>query len=637
MKPALVALTGPLQGRRFVIENGELCVGRHHENSLQVPDLSVSRHHCRIWRDGDRWRLRDLESRDGTFVNGRPVHETALAADDLILVSGSTFLFSVVPSADGRGEEEPSPWRVDLADIDVDAATALSYAAADSSAVLPAGARTARALGVLLELVAATGGRRGSHEIVESVLQQALRGIPAERAILLSLGDGLRIETAVRHAAVGASGTAGTALRLSRTVVEEVQRTGRAVAWTGGQGGAGNAESVAAAGIRALVAAPLVVRSRPAAVLYLDSRRDAAVGEEHLQLATAIAAIAAGALDAALHAERLEGENRRLRDAELGDGMVGESPALRKVWAVLERAAPTSSTVLLLGESGTGKEMAARAVHGASPRREQPFVAINCASLAENLLESELFGHERGAFTGAVRRKLGKLEVAHGGTLFLDEVGELPLPLQAKLLRLLQERSFERVGGTRTIEVDLRLVAATNRDLRRAVAEGDFRDDLYYRLDVISVTLPPLRERRQDIALLASHFAALHGRAVRGHPLGVSAEARSLLLAYDWPGNVRELSNVMERAAVLGTDDAVRAEDLPENLLEGRGEVLEAMPFHDAVNALKRRLIVEAVGGSGGNVTRAAQRLGLHPNHLHRLIKSFGLRDEIRGSEPTRD
>jgi transcriptional regulator with PAS, ATPase and Fis domain len=300
---------------------------------------------------------------------------------------------------------------------------------------------------------------------------------------------------------------------------------------------------------------------------------------------------------------------------------------------VLARAAPTHSTVLILGESGTGKELAARALHAASPRARAPFVAINCASLSETLLESELFGHEKGAFTGALQRKIGKIEVAQGGTLFLDEIGEMPLPLQARLLRVLQERTFERVGGTRPLQADVRLVAATNRDLPREVTEGRFRSDLFYRLNVIAVTVPPLRERREDIPLLASHFAAIHGRAVRGRGLGVSPAARALLGRYAWPGNIRELSNAIERAVVLGDGEAILPEDLPEALLEAApaaGSPDGAAPrFHEALNRYKRQLIREAMAESGGTVTRAAERLGLHPNHLHRLITSLDLRGEI--------
>jgi transcriptional regulator with PAS, ATPase and Fis domain len=290
----------------------------------------------------------------------------------------------------------------------------------------------------------------------------------------------------------------------------------------------------------------------------------------------------------------------------------------------------------------SGKELAARSLHAASRRAAGPFVAINCATLSETLLESELFGHEKGAFTGAVAKKIGKLEVADSGTVFLDEVGEVPLSLQAKLLRALEEREFERVGGTRPIKVDVRLVAATHRDLEKAIREGNFREDLYYRLNVISVTLPPLRERQGDLPLLADHFVRLFSRRV-GRPVsGLSPAALGCLVRYPWPGNVRELANAIERAVVLGEGDEIHPEDFPESLLEsaplttdggdgGGGAGGGPIPlFHDELNRTKRRLIADALERAGGNVTRAAETLGLHPNYLHRLIRNLGLREPPR-------
>jgi DNA-binding NtrC family response regulator len=340
--------------------------------------------------------------------------------------------------------------------------------------------------------------------------------------------------------------------------------------------------------------------------------------------------IAAAALATVRRIEQLEAENRRLSSGPGGD-MVGESPRIREVYRILQRVAATDTTVLLRGESGTGKEVAARAVHAGSPRTGRPFVAVNCATLSENLLESELFGHERGAFTGAVERRIGKIEVADGGTLFLDEVGEIPVTLQAKLLRVLQERELERVGGTRPIRVDVRVIAATNRDLERALREGTFREDLFYRLNVVSVRLPGLRERSEDIPLLASHFAAQTCRRLGRPTAGFTAEARACLLRYAWPGNVRELSNAVERAIVLGEGDLIRPEDLPETVLEASGGAGASAVgwYHDTLTETKRRLIRTAIADSGGSITEAANLLGLHPNYLHRLIRNLGLREEI--------
>jgi transcriptional regulator with GAF, ATPase, and Fis domain len=614
--PSLVALTGPLQGQTFELRE-EVSLGRHPSNGLRLPDPSVSRHHAVVRPSGEGWQAVDLESRRGTFVNGLPVRERDLAHGDFLVIGETTFLVSLRASREETPEPMPS-----LEDSGLAGETEIRLAVADS--VYLRRDRLPEALANLLEI--ATAAPRGSAALGAFLLERVLAAVPAERAALLPAGEG--DEWDPLHRSPGGD----RPFTVSGTVVARVLRGGEALLIDRSRGDEASG-SVDSAGIRALACAPLQGPDGAFGVLYADTASTVGrLGEEHLQWLAAAAALAAGPLAATLRAERLERENRRLLAAELGHGLVGESPGLRRVYDVITRVAPTQSTVLILGESGTGKELAARAIHGASRRSGKPFVAINCASLSETLLESELFGHERGAFTGAVERKTGKLEVAQGGTLFLDEMGEMPPQLQARLLRVLQERTFERVGSTRPIQADVRLVAATNRDILKAIAAGAFRSDLYYRLNVVSITMPPLRERREDIPLLASHFAALHGRAIRGRESGISPAARTLLVRYDWPGNVRELGNAVERAVVLGADDTIRPEDLPETLLETAPSAdSPTTRFHDAINELKRRLIVEAVRESGGTITKAAERLGLHPNHLHRLITTLGLREEIEG------
>ncbi len=306
--------------------------------------------------------------------------------------------------------------------------------------------------------------------------------------------------------------------------------------------------------------------------------------------------------------------------------MVGASEAMQAVYEFVARVAPTDATVLLLGESGTGKELAARAIHRNSPRAGRPFVAINCAALNENLLESELFGHEKGAFTGAVTQKRGKLEIAEGGTLFLDEIGELAPALQAKLLRVLQEREFERVGGTRAIRVDLRVVAACNRDLAEAVRRGAFRADLFYRLNVVSLRMPALRERKDDIPLLAEFFAARFRERSARRVLGFAPETLRRMLAYDWPGNVRELENAVERAIVLGAGEWIQPQDLPEAVLSAVPEAEPSTDYRGSVLEARRRTVLRALEQARGNYTEAARLLGIHPNNLHRLTRTLGLR-----------
>jgi Nif-specific regulatory protein len=299
---------------------------------------------------------------------------------------------------------------------------------------------------------------------------------------------------------------------------------------------------------------------------------------------------------------------------------------MRQAIDVARKAAASRATVLLLGESGCGKEIFARAIHGWSERRAEPFVAINCVGLSRELLESELFGHEKGAFTGAHRLKKGKMELAHRGTVLLDEVGDISPDLQAKLLRFLQERDFERIGGTRPISVDVRIIGATNRDLDAAVKEGRFREDLYHRLNVVPITLPPLRERRDDIPELAAYFLDRFSRETKKRVTTVSPEAMDRLLGYAWPGNVRELANVIERALVLGQGATITPRDLPPRVVASAGEPApDGGSYQTAVNAYRRELIMNALARTGGNRAAAAAALGLHRTHLMRLLKALAI------------
>jgi DNA-binding NtrC family response regulator len=311
--------------------------------------------------------------------------------------------------------------------------------------------------------------------------------------------------------------------------------------------------------------------------------------------------------------------------------IIGHSPSILNAIDFTKRAAASSSTILLQGESGTGKEVFARAIHQWSARRDQPFVVVNCVALSEELLESELFGHERGSFTGAHQRKCGKLELADGGTAFLDEIGDLKPRLQAKLLRVLQEHEFERVGGTKPIRVDLRFVAATNRRLDRAIREGLFREDLYYRLNVITISLPPLRDRPEDIVPLTNHFLAQYCGRLGKRIKEITPDAWELLQHYHWPGNVRELANFIERAVVLSTRDRITSEDLPLTVLAGPPESSASdapRDFHETLVAYKRQIIREALHRSGGNQSKAASSLGLQRTYLARLIKELQMREK---------
>jgi transcriptional regulator with PAS, ATPase and Fis domain len=306
--------------------------------------------------------------------------------------------------------------------------------------------------------------------------------------------------------------------------------------------------------------------------------------------------------------------------------VVGKSPQINDALNIAKKAAPSRATILLLGESGTGKEVFARAIHNWSDRRDKPFIVVNCVGLSRELLESQLFGHEKGAFTGALELRKGKMELAHEGTVFLDEVGDISTELQTKLLRFLQEREFERVGGTTPISVDLRIIAATNRDLSLAIRDGHFREDLYYRLNVVPITLPPLRERKEDIPALANYLLKRFALETKKSFSGITEEALRKLIAYRWPGNVRELANVIESAIVLGRGPQLTVYDLPTVVLSSAPTVLtDGLSYHQAIDEYRRGLIAKTLAQTRGNRAAAAKLLGLQRTYLSRLIRALRL------------
>ena len=349
------------------------------------------------------------------------------------------------------------------------------------------------------------------------------------------------------------------------------------------------------------------------------------------------------ALRRALERRQLLDSNRLFRDAlaARSSNILGGSTLIQAAVQTAQKAAGANSTVLLLGESGTGKEVFAHTIHQWSPRRDKPFVVVNCVALSEHLLESELFGHEKGAFTGAHQAKKGKFEAANGGTVFLDEIGDMPLTLQTKLLRVLHDHEFERVGGSRPISTDIRVLAATNRDLDEAVKAERFRADLFYRLNVIRIVLPPLRDRQEDVPALAQHFMARYAAETKRPIRKISAEAMDLLCRYDWPGNVRELANTIERAVVLCAGEAITTADLalpgthppsqsPDPIPPG-----EADGFHAQINNFRRQVLVSALRRTNGNHTQAAKLLGLHRTYFLRLLQKLNIREDLENGART--
>ena len=637
MKPRLVFMNGPLKDTVFAVPEGEVSVGRADANQLTLSDATVSRRHCRINADAGQYLLTDLDSTAGTYVNGTRVRTQVLAHGDQIGI-GSVRCVFLQHDDDPRRFAQP----VELSDAEMVSGATIRLRPEDALylrpermlSTLPPLAQMARDLSALIKLCTTINAVRDAEGLQRHLLETIFEVVPAERGAILLTG-------AVATEIVSVFGwerepAAARPVAVSRTIAQQVLESGMAllsndVAERKEFAGVASLEATM---IRALLCVPLVLRGRPLGVIYLTASAARPFNEEHLHLLTVMSGIAAVALENARQIEQLAGENEQLRAAAgLEHDLVGASPRLRAVCQMIARVAPTDSTVLIRGESGTGKELAARALHRNSARAGKTFVAINCAAITDTLLESELFGHERGAFTGALAQKKGKLELADGGTLFLDEVGELAPTLQAKLLRVLQEREFERVGGTRTLKVDVRVLAATNKDLQQAIAGGTFRPDLFYRLNVVSFEMPSLRERREDITVLAAHFARKYAQKFKRRINGISPEAVACLRAYDWPGNVRELENAVERAVVLGSTDTILPEDLPDSVLDAAPATTAGTavaPYHEAIKEAKRQLILRAVEQSGGSYTEAARLLGVHPNYLHRLIRNLDLKPELK-------
>ncbi len=578
----------------------EVSIGREPSNEISVLDSSVSRRHCLIRKEGEAFQIRDLESRNGTFVNGVPLKERTLEHTDQIQIGSSVLVFL---TSDASRESSSS---VQLDGAGPGGPTVLlrkedalylkppeEFANVQEFANLPVTARGVRELNALSNFSRAVNSVRTVEALQKKVLESLLEVAPAVRAAILLTDESTGEFTSV----LGWDRNLGPnqPVHVSQTIAAHVLEEGVAVLCNDIPEDADfhAAESLVTPGIRSVLAVPLAVFDKTIGLLYLDADDPKMKFDRGLlELVTALGNVAALAIENARHFEWLEGENRRLRqELNIEHNMVGESPAMREVY------------------------------------KFKPFVAINCAAIAETLLESELFGHEKGAFTGAVAQKRGKLELADGGTVFLDEIGELALPLQSKLLRVLQEREVERVGGTRTIKLDIRLVAATNRDLKAAVQSGTFREDLYYRLNVVSIRAPALRERREDISLLASYFTARSAEKVNRRVMGISPTARACLMRYDWPGNVRELENAIERAVVLGSSEVILPEDLPDAVAEEAVPGDETVtPLHNAVREAKKQVICRAIEQAGENYTEAAKALGVHPNHLFRLVRTLGLK-----------
>ncbi|MEK6257590.1 MAG: sigma 54-interacting transcriptional regulator [Planctomycetota bacterium] len=657
----LVVLNGPMDGILIPLQAGHIAtIGRATTNRIVMPDEICSRNHCEIFFDAGRWKLRDLGSRNGTRVRGEPISGDFMLTEGRQFQIGTTILCFTLDRSKFDCEESRQR-------LDVDTASEIPVV---TDGVVAPGESEFRP-----EIVHRTGTTRYSRADAESISSRDRAGQEAQRLVRLGLRMGaagdirslseivldglfevtsadigavllLPTDAIIQHPVPGhLELVAYKSLdlrpyeRTSDYVASVVLETRVAVVAqdVNASDRFKSSDSLKAMRAESIICAPIRTGNVLFGVIQLystnpDNRLDAEDSEFALAVADQMALtlerihernrLAAGLA-------RVETENQTLREQlQIETELIGDSESIRKLREKILRIAPTGATVLIRGESGVGKELVARAIHEHSGRKSGPFVTMNCAALSESLLESELFGHEKGSFTGAIGRKIGKYEQAHSGTLFLDEVGEMSPAIQAKFLRVLEGHPFERVGGGSEVRVDVRVVAATNRDLERSVEQGQFRKDLYFRLQVMELLVEPLRVRRSDVAILAKYFLERAAKRTKSQVMSISPSAVSTLMNYPWPGNVRELQNTIERAVILCTSDSIGMNDIQLSALgsgeakavvQGRQEGFRAV----SLDLIEQEQILGTLGWTNWNKSQAAQILGIERSTLDRKLKKY--------------
>jgi len=620
----LIVQSGPQRGAIYELTGQPMTLGRDLACELQVPDEKVSRRHARLAREGDQWTLADLGSRNGTLVNGARVATRALAPLDEVRVGDTTLLF--VADEEGRAElppEDPSWVRPTLADTVV----------GDRLKVLTRGqvahardelARVNDGLITLFRYSTAAAQAQAAAQLLNALVDAVQEALSPDRVvpILVDPASGER-RPWLRKASAFDRRLAE--VPVSRSIIEFAfaERLSVLSHAPADDERFRHSPSIQLNRIATAMCVPLRSGDELLGAVYADRLGDAApFTRTDLELLTALALPTVVALQNLRSAEALRRECQALeREARGRCRIIGESPGVRALLEFIEKAAPLDSGVLILGESGTGKELVARAIHYSGPRAKGPFEAVNCAALTDTLLESELFGHVKGAFTGALEERPGRFELARDGTLFLDEVAEMPPASQAKLLRVLETGEFRRVGDVRDRASNARVVAATNQSLERRVAEGRFRQDLFYRLNVLTCALPPLRERLEDLDALCAHFLDQFCRKCGRRRPEFTDAARQALRAHPWPGNVRELRNVLERVVALCDKPVVDAADLPL----GPSAPAAAPDPRAPLEQVEREHIERVLRHTGGNKKEAARLLNIDRSTLYAKLKAYGL------------
>ena len=623
---SLVQINGDTPGTSVKLDPDAppVTIGRDPAREIPVDDQQCSRLHCRVWFDGTSWRVEDCHSRNGTFVNSRRIETATLRPGDAIHIGERLLVFIQ------QGEPvSGAGWQPALLESTTFVARVPS--ADQKEAVVgqlkgKSNPDSVRNAAILCRLAGELHEQDSIEAMLKIVCEELQTGTRADAIVVWLTGSDGRL----RRYGADADRSQQTPSPLASLVMHQQEALLVEQSTPSCERGAATESTVVGEQPTSAICVPIPHRSgcRGAIECLMNSPAEP-LTPSNLELCIAVARQAGLALENLEYRERLERANVQIRSELAGrHRIIGESEPIRRLLDMVARVSATESTVLLAGESGSGKELVARMIHDSSPRASGPYVAINCAAFHEALLESELFGHEKGAFTGAARQHLGQFERAHRGTIFLDEVGELSLNCQAKLLRILEGHPFERVGGTQRIEVDARIVAATHRNLSDLIRSGRFREDLFFRLRVIELSIPPLRERGEDVLLLASHFLEHYRQKLGAGPLRFSPAASETLRSHNWPGNIRELKNAIERAIVLGTREEIHPDDL------GLRERVAAMGTPASVELAKPsapatlidaelRHIQTVLQQSGGNKTEACRLLGIGRGTLYKKIKEI--------------
>ena len=622
-QPLLRVLTKDSSDRDlYALGDGTFSIGRSAENALVLVDSLVSRHHAVVEVQADRVLLKDLGGKNPIRVNGKEVHECQLLDGDRIALGHTELLFEFPGARSARQlrvvRDDHFRSNPALGAISMDAGTVVL---GKPDLTDPAAAeKTYSRLATLYQVSEDLLNLDDEEQLYDLILTTATQATGAERGFLGLAVEGQEADPYALHVVRfwdPEKGQEAETLEMSETILNLIQRDRKALLVRDIPERHEFGASVADLKIRSFVCVPVTHWSRFLGLVYVDTRGSREQFDRgDLEFVSALGRVAGLCLENLRIHAKLESENERLRGLLGGGGqLIGTCEAMQRVFHLMEKVAPTDTSVLVVGENGTGKELIARAIHARSRRKDKPFVAVNCAAIPPNLVESELFGYEKGAFTGAQETTVGKFDVADGGTLFLDEIGDMPLDMQVKILRALQERKFYRVGGKKEISVNIRVLSATNRDLSQAIEDGTFREDLYFRLAVVTIQVPPLRDRGDDILEIAESFLG-------AQPITMTKAAKDCLLNYVWPGNIRELRNVLEQAAILGDGKRITPSDLPVHIGKtGRRKMLFRLkPLAD----VEKQYITRVLEETEGNKAKAAGILGISRETLYQKLRLYG-------------